>query len=35
LIFFSDGKPPDPQLGGHSPSPDSTPALFSIFIPHF
>jgi len=22
LIFFQGGKPPDPQLGGHSPSPD-------------
>jgi len=34
LICFW-GKPPDPQLGGHSPSPDPTPSLFSIFIPHF
>ena len=35
FIFFSGGKPPDPQLGRAQHLPRPHLSLFSIFIPHF
>jgi len=34
-FFFLGASPQTSNWGGHSPSPDPTPSIFSIFIPHF